>query len=139
MGSHKNAPLTPAGRAILVRRVGRHGPGAPMPEGTVLGVTFVLDGTEFRALNGGPHFKFTEASSMFVRCDTRDEIDRLWPRLTEGGGAEVQCGWLKDRYGLSWQIVPTALNELLSDPDRARAAGPDRYRRANAFTRHRPA
>src|SRR5438874_11918947 len=79
-------------------------------------VEFQLDGQSFVALNGGPHFKFTEAISFVVNCQTQDEVDRYWEKLS-AGGAEVQCGWLKDRFGLSWQIVPTVLFELLNDPD----------------------
>lgn len=90
------------------------------PKGSVMTVTFQLDGQEFMALNGGPVFKFTEAISFIVNCETQEEVDRLWNALTQGG-AEVQCGWLKDKYGLSWQIVPTILEELLSDPDPVKA------------------
>jgi predicted 3-demethylubiquinone-9 3-methyltransferase (glyoxalase superfamily) len=97
--------------------ISRYGKGAPMPEGTVLVVTFELAGTQFMALNGGPQFPFTEASSMVVQCETQAEIDRLWDALTAEGGKPVQCGWLKDRYGLSWQIVPAQLGALLQDPD----------------------
>ena len=89
--------------------------GAPSPQGVFM-VNFVLDGQEFIALNGGPAFKFNEAVSFFVDCATQAEVDRLWDKLTEGG-AEVQCGWLKDKYGLSWQIVPSGLNELLNGKD----------------------
>ena len=78
--------------------------------------TFILDGQPFMALNGGPHFKFTEAISFFVNCETQEEVDELWEKLTEGG-EESQCGWLKDKFGVSWQIVPTALGELMGDPD----------------------
>ena len=78
--------------------------------------TFQLEGQEFIALNGGPQFKFTEAISFVVSCETQDEVDAFWEKLSEGG-AKGQCGWLKDKYGLSWQIVPTALGELMSDPD----------------------
>jgi predicted 3-demethylubiquinone-9 3-methyltransferase (glyoxalase superfamily) len=83
-------------------------------------VKFELDGQQFIALNGGPHFKFTEAISLYVNCATQQEVDELWTKLT-AGGLESQCGWLKDRYGLSWQIVPGVLTELLSDPDPARS------------------
>ncbi|MBP7998384.1 MAG: VOC family protein [Chloroflexi bacterium] len=82
--------------------------------------TFELNGQEFMVLNGGPHFHFTEAISFFVNCDTQEEVDYFWAKLTEGG-EESQCGWLKDKYGLSWQIIPTALSELLSDPDAEKA------------------
>lgn len=100
-----------------VKSVNHYGKGAPMPEGTVLTVTFELAGTEFMALNGGPHFTFSEASSMVVKCDSQVEIDRLWTRLLEGGGREQQCGWLKDRFGLPWQIVPSVLGEMMQDED----------------------
>ena len=83
-------------------------------KGTVMTVKFLLEGQEFVALNGGPHFKFTEAISFVVNCETQGEIDDLWARLSEGG-KEVECGWLKDKYGLSWQIVPTCLGELFSE------------------------
>ena len=84
--------------------------------GGVLTVTFELEGQQFIALNGGPHFKFTEAISFFVNCETQEEVDELWEKLTDGGEAG-QCGWLKDKFGVSWQLVPTALGELLGDPD----------------------
>jgi predicted 3-demethylubiquinone-9 3-methyltransferase (glyoxalase superfamily) len=85
-------------------------------QGTVMTVTFQLDGQEFIALNGGPHFTFSPAISFFVSCETQEELDELWDKLSEGGEIE-QCGWLKDKYGVSWQIVPTVLGELLNDPD----------------------
>lgn len=87
------------------------------PEGSVLTVAFELDGHSFLALNGGPMFKFTEAISLFVTCETQDEVDDLWKKLTAGGGSPSQCGWLKDKFGLSWQIIPSALMEMLSDED----------------------
>lgn len=90
------------------------------PNGSVMTVSFVLDGQEFVALNGGPPFRFTEAISLVVGCDTQREIDEFWEKLCRGG-EEVQCGWLKDRYGLSWQIVPSALGAMVSDPDPARS------------------
>jgi predicted 3-demethylubiquinone-9 3-methyltransferase (glyoxalase superfamily) len=86
------------------------------PAGSVMTVVFRLAGQEFMALNGGPHFKFSEAISLLVHCETQQEIDRLWDRLSDGGTVQ-QCGWLKDRYGLSWQIVPTALGELMGKGD----------------------
>lgn len=86
------------------------------PKGSVMTVKFQLDGQEFIALNGGPHFKFTEAISLFVNCETQTEIDVLWEKLSEGG-EKGPCGWLKDRYGLSWQIVPTVIAELMQDKD----------------------
>ena len=93
----------------------------PGPNGTVMSMTFELEGQEFMALNGGPQFKFTEAVSFFVKCQTQSEVDHHWNALTANGGHENRCGWLKDPYGLSWQIVPTALGRYLSDPDRAKA------------------
>ena len=86
-----------------------------------MSVTFRLAGQEFLALNGGPEFKFTEAISFFVGCETQQEIDELWAKLTAGGGAPSRCGWLKDKFGLSWQIVPNALGRMLSDKDAAKS------------------
>jgi predicted 3-demethylubiquinone-9 3-methyltransferase (glyoxalase superfamily) len=86
------------------------------PKGSVMTVAFQLDGEEFVALNGGPQFKFTEAISLVVNCRTQEEVDEYWQKLSIGG-QEVHCGWLKDKYGLSWQIVPTILGEMMSDPD----------------------
>jgi predicted 3-demethylubiquinone-9 3-methyltransferase (glyoxalase superfamily) len=103
-----------------IGEITHYGEGAPRPKGSVLTVRFQLDGQEFLALNGGPQFKFTEAVSLIVNCDTQEEVDRMWERLSEGG-EKVQCGWLKDKYGLSWQIVPTVLAKMMSDPDPARA------------------
>ncbi|WP_433436478.1 VOC family protein [Nonomuraea sp. CA-141351] len=100
--------------------VQRYGEGGPGPAGTAMVVTFELAGQRFIALNGGPEFKFTEAISLYVDCDSQEEVDELWAKLTEGG-EESQCGWLKDKYGLSWQIIPRRLQELLTDPDPARA------------------
>ena len=93
---------------------------AGRPKGTVMTIEFQLDGQEFVALNGGPHFKFMEAVSFVVNCETQEEVDGFWQKLSEGG-EEVQCGWLKDKYGLSWQVVPTVLTELLQDKDPAKA------------------
>jgi predicted 3-demethylubiquinone-9 3-methyltransferase (glyoxalase superfamily) len=93
----------------------------PGPNGKAMGVSFELDGQEFKALNGGPQFKFTEAISLFVNCETQAEVDDLWQKLTADGGKPSRCGWLKDKYGLSWQIVPTVLGELLGSKDRTRA------------------
>jgi len=101
-------------RVLSVARYGDAGPG---PKGSAMTVNFQLEGQEFIALNGGPHFKFTEAISLLVDCDSQNEVDELWSRLTAGGGAESQCGWLKDRFGLSWQIIPRALFKLMGDPD----------------------
>lgn len=90
------------------------------PEGTVMSVTFQLEGQDFMALNGGPQFTFTEAISFFVKCETQEKVDELWEKLSKGG-EEGQCGWLKDQYGLSWQIIPDALNEALQDKDPEKA------------------
>ncbi len=91
------------------------------PAGSVLTIAFELDGQKFVALNGGPIFKFTEAVSFIVDCETQEEIDMFWDKLIAGGGAPSQCGWLKDKFGLSWQIVPTALNRMIGDKDPAKA------------------
>ena len=93
----------------------------PGPNGIAQSVTFELEGQEFMALNAGPQFKFNEAISFFVSCKTQAEVDELWEKLTADGGEEGRCGWLKDKYGLSWQIIPTALGELLGDPDSEKA------------------
>jgi predicted 3-demethylubiquinone-9 3-methyltransferase (glyoxalase superfamily) len=100
--------------------VSRYGSAGPRPEGTAMTVSFELDGQKFVALNGGPEYSFTEAVSFFVSCETQDEVDRFWSALSEGG-EEGPCGWLKDRFGLSWQIVPTRLPELLGGPDAGKA------------------
>jgi len=94
---------------------------AGRPAGSVMTVEFQLEGQDFIALNGGPHFKFTEAISFVVSCKTQAEVDYYWNKLTADGGKEVQCGWLKDKFGLSWQVVPTILPELLSDKDAAKS------------------
>ena len=99
-----------------ITSISRYGAAGPGPQGSVFTVNFVLEGQEFIALNGGPTFKFNESISFFVDCPTQAEVDRLWDKLTEGG-EEVQCGWLKDKYGLTWQIVPSGLNELLNGQD----------------------
>ena len=104
-----------------VGTISRYGDAGPGPKGSVMVASFELDGMQFTALNGGPHFKFTEAISLYVNCETQDEVDYFWNKLTAGGGQPSQCGWLKDKYGLSWQIVPSALPRLLSDPDCAKA------------------
>ena len=91
-----------------------------MANGAVISGTFELDGQDFFALNGGPQFQFTEAVSLFVNCETQEEVDELWAKLSDGGKIQ-QCGWLKDRYGLSWQIIPSILGELLHDKDPAKA------------------
>lgn len=98
----------------------RYGSAGPRPEGTVMTVSFELDGQSFIALNGGPDFTFNEAISLEASCGTQDEVDRLWETLSEGG-EEGPCGWLKDRYGVSWQIVPTILLELIADSDHEKA------------------
>jgi predicted 3-demethylubiquinone-9 3-methyltransferase (glyoxalase superfamily) len=102
--------------------VSRYGKGAPMPEGTALVVNFELAGTEFMMINGGPQFKLSEACSLMVQCDSQAEIDRLWSALLADGGKEQQCGWLKDRYGLSWQIVPARLRAMMQEGDAERTA-----------------
>ncbi|RKN09306.1 VOC family protein [Streptomyces radicis] len=101
--------------------VQRYGEAGPAPAGTVMTVTFELAGQRYIALNGGPHFAFTEAVSLYVDCADQAEVDRLWDRLTAEGGEESECGWLKDRYGLSWQIVPRFLTDTIGGPDRAAA------------------
>jgi predicted 3-demethylubiquinone-9 3-methyltransferase (glyoxalase superfamily) len=101
--------------------VSRYGPDGPGEPGTVMTVSFRLDGQPFTALNGGPEYRFTEAVSFAVTCDDQAEVDNLWNALTDGG-EEGPCGWLKDRFGLSWQIVPAALSRLMADPDPQRAA-----------------
>jgi predicted 3-demethylubiquinone-9 3-methyltransferase (glyoxalase superfamily) len=102
-----------------VRRIGK---GGPMPEGTVLTCSFQLEGQDFTALNGGPEYKFTPAISFFVNCDSQEEVDALWDRLLSGGGKELQCGWLTDKFGVAWQIIPRALEETLWNPDPDKAA-----------------
>jgi predicted 3-demethylubiquinone-9 3-methyltransferase (glyoxalase superfamily) len=98
----------------------RYGEAGPGPEGSVMTVEFQLEGQDFIALNGGPQFKFTEAISFSVNCETQEEVDKFWEKLSDGG-EEGPCGWLKDRYRLSWQVNPTVLGEMLSDPDPAKA------------------
>ena len=93
----------------------------PGPNGKAMVATAVLDGQQVTALNGGPNFNFTEAFSFYVDCEDQAEVDELWGKLTAHGGEEGRCGWLKDKYGLSWQIIPKALPQLMSDPDRAKA------------------
>jgi predicted 3-demethylubiquinone-9 3-methyltransferase (glyoxalase superfamily) len=100
-----------------VTRCGEAGPG---PKGAVMSATFQLEGQDFMALNGGPHFSFTPAISMFVNCETQEEVDEFWEKLSAGGSKE-RCGWLKDKYGLSWQIIPSALGKLMGDKNPAKA------------------
>jgi predicted 3-demethylubiquinone-9 3-methyltransferase (glyoxalase superfamily) len=102
--------------------VARYGEGAPLPKGTPLVITFELEGQSFMALNAGPHDKFNDAISLHVLCEKQEEIDELWERLPAGGGRPVQCGWLKDKYGVSWQIIPSLLPELLRSSDAAKSA-----------------
>lgn len=104
-----------------VKDIVRWGPGGPGPEGSVLTASFELEGQEFVALNGGPQFKFTEAVSFVVNCESQEEVDYYWQKLTGSGGQESMCGWLKDKFGLSWQIVPRALPGLLKGKDSASA------------------
>jgi predicted 3-demethylubiquinone-9 3-methyltransferase (glyoxalase superfamily) len=112
-------------KSSAIEKVSRYGEtGQEVTDGTpgkVMTVTFTLEGQRFTALNGGPLFKFTEAVSFMVGCDSQEEVDTFWSKLTDGG-QESQCGWLKDRYGLSWQIVPRVLFELIGDKDRTKAA-----------------
>ncbi|MGH2607828.1 MAG: VOC family protein [Tepidiformaceae bacterium] len=100
--------------------VSRYGDGGPGPKGTVMSATFQLEGQDFVALNGGPQFSFTPAISLFVSCETQPEVDELWEKLS-AGGEQQRCGWLKDKYGLSWQIIPTALGKMLQDKDAGKA------------------
>jgi predicted 3-demethylubiquinone-9 3-methyltransferase (glyoxalase superfamily) len=105
-------------RVVSVTRYGEAGPGA---KGTVMSATFQLEGQDFFALNGGPQYTFTPAISMFVTCQTQQEVDELWDKLAEGGEKD-RCGWLRDRYGLSWQIIPSALGTMLGDKDPKKAS-----------------
>jgi predicted 3-demethylubiquinone-9 3-methyltransferase (glyoxalase superfamily) len=100
-------------------KISRYGDGAPFPKGTVMVATFELLGHDFMALNGGPQFTFSPAISFLVNCETQEEVDEFWEKLS-AGGEKVQCGWLKDKYGVSWQIVPTILAQLMSDKDAAK-------------------
>ena len=103
-----------------IQEVSRYGDGARLPAGTILTMYFLLDGTRFQALNGGQEFAFTEAISLSVTAQDQAEIDHLWSSLTADGGEPGQCGWLKDKYGVSWQIVPSMLGAVVSDPDQAK-------------------
>lgn len=102
-----------------IKSTNRYGEGAPMPAGTVMTVTFELEGQEYMALNGGPLFKFTEAISLMIHCDNQAEVDEFWEKLS-AGGQPGPCGWLKDKFGLSWQVVPNVLGKLLSSGDAAK-------------------
>lgn len=113
--------IFPNSRITQVTHYPDLGPDFPFPAGSVMTVAFELDGREFVALNGGPQFSFSQGFSISVQCDTQAEVDRYWDRLLEGGGTPVACGWLADRFGVSWQINPTILIELISDPDPKRA------------------
>ncbi len=97
-------------------RTNRYGEAGPGPHGALMSATFELEGQEFVALNGGPHFSFAEGISLLVNCETQAEVDELWEKLSEGG-EQGPCGWLKDKFGVSWQIIPTALGDMLGDPD----------------------
>jgi len=99
-----------------VGKVTRYGEAGPGPKGSVMSATFQLEGQDFCALNGGPQFKFTPAISFFVNCETQEEVDALWEKLSAGGRKD-RCGWLQDRFGVSWQIIPSVLGKLLGDPD----------------------
>ena len=103
-----------------ILNMSRYGDAGPGPKGSVMTCTFQLEGQEFIALNGGPHFKFTEAISFVVNCETQSEVDHFWDRLS-AGGQQIQCGWLKDKFGVAWQIVPTVLPEMLQDKDPEKA------------------
>jgi predicted 3-demethylubiquinone-9 3-methyltransferase (glyoxalase superfamily) len=108
-------------RNSKITEISRYGDAGPLPKGTVLTVAFELDGQPFTALNGGPQYKFTEAVSFQIYCETQDEIDHYWNSLLASGGVESVCGWLKDRFGLSWQIVPSRMIELMQSPDPAKS------------------
>ena len=108
------------GKNSRILNVSRYTEAGPREAGTVMTVEFELDGQRFVGINGGPNFKFTEAVSFQINCETQEDVDYYWERLTDGG-EESQCGWLKDRYGLSWQVVPTGMEELFNDPDPQRA------------------
>jgi predicted 3-demethylubiquinone-9 3-methyltransferase (glyoxalase superfamily) len=109
--------VIPNSKVISITRVGDAGPG---PKGSVLTANFQLHGVEFAALNGGPQFKFTEAVSFVINCETQEEVDKYWEKLSEGG-KKSECGWLKDKYGLSWQIVPIQLLQMIADKDPQKA------------------
>lgn len=104
-----------------VGKVTRYGDAGPGPKGSAMTVEFELDGQKFIALNGGPQFPFTEAVSFSIHCESQEEVDFFWDRLAADGGQPGRCGWIKDKYGLSWQVTPARLSQLLADPDKARA------------------
>ena len=104
-----------------ILKVARYGEAGPGPAGSVMIVNFQIEGQEFIALNAGPRFKFTEAISFVINCQTQEEVDHYWNKLTADGGQESMCGWLKDKYGLSWQVTPTILGELMADKDAKKA------------------
>jgi predicted 3-demethylubiquinone-9 3-methyltransferase (glyoxalase superfamily) len=104
-----------------IEKVARYPEGSPAPAGSVMTVEFELEGQRFIALNAGPHFKFNEAVSFVIDCDTQADVDHYWSKLTSGGGQESMCGWLKDKYGLSWQVTPKVLPKLMTDPDKEKA------------------
>ena len=104
--------VIPNSRVLSMQRSDGKG---PIPAGALANATFVLGGLEYVAFDGGPHFSFSEAFSLMVTCDTQEEIDEVWARLIEGGGEESQCGWLKDRFGVSWQVIPASLGKMLTD------------------------
>jgi predicted 3-demethylubiquinone-9 3-methyltransferase (glyoxalase superfamily) len=119
--AHFYSSIFPDSKILHVARYSDAGSkAAGLPAGTVMTVVFQLQGQNFTAINGGPQFKFTEAVSFVINCDSQDEIDHYWDKLSEGGDPKAQqCGWLKDKYGLSWQVVPTALGQMMSDPSTA--------------------
>ena len=104
-----------------IDRIARYGEAGPGPKGSVMVAEFTLDGQQFVALNGGPHYKITPAVSFVINCRDQSEVDYYWDKLTSDGGQPVQCGWLTDKFGVSWQVVPTILMELMADPDKAKA------------------
>jgi predicted 3-demethylubiquinone-9 3-methyltransferase (glyoxalase superfamily) len=108
-------------RNSKIKKISRYGENMPMPAGTVMVAEFELDGQPFTALNGGPQYKFSPATSFVVNCEGQTEVDYYWEHLTSGGGAPVQCGWLTDKFGLSWQVVPVEALEMFGDPDRAKS------------------
>lgn len=104
-----------------ILNVSRYGDAGPGPKGQAMTVSFKLEGQDFTALNGGPHFKFTPAISLYVNCETQEEVDHFWDKLTADGGEPGQCGWLKDRFSVSWQIIPSALTRMIGDKDPQKA------------------